>query len=78
MYTTTTRGSVLLQLAREGWHPGPPGHTLTDAVAIDAETCSEVECDRCGTVGMDYHPMHRGRHYRVIARCPVCGGEVEL
>jgi hypothetical protein len=69
---------LLHQLAADGFLPGPPAHLSAWSQRIDARICKRMVCPTCHVRGLEYHPHHRGIHYRVAAVCGRCGTAEEV
>ncbi len=71
--------AVHVGLLALGYRPGAPGHVGPPALAIDRQCAAETECERCGhDGGLSFEPYHRGRSYKGLALCPVCGHALEV
>jgi hypothetical protein len=72
--------SLSEQLLAAGYVRGVPEGLTTEACLIDSQACRELWCpERPWTGGMDYQAWHKGKAgYRVVAKCPQCGEEVEI
>jgi hypothetical protein len=73
----TTFADLAARFALDGFKHGKPRHLGAEAEAIDRELCRRLRCPGCGRRGMEYLPHHKGRNYRVLARCG-CGAAEEM
>jgi hypothetical protein len=60
------------QLLQEGYRRGVPHGLSTHTIILDETLCQRMTCGSCRHPGLEYHPFHQGRSYRVLARCPRC------
>lgn len=67
-------------LARAGYVPGLPPHVSPETQREDLQACRRMRCHGCRARGLAYIPYRNqhGRGYRVLARCPACGGAAEV
>jgi hypothetical protein len=69
---------LLDRMARQRFFPGAPDQVTELSRTIDRLACSSRRCETCDNRGLEYHPFHNGRRYRVLAVCVRCGAAAEF
>jgi hypothetical protein len=73
-----TLAELEAQLQREMYDPGCPPQVSEATARTDARHVAHLRCPGCGLRSMEFHPYQRGRAYRILAGCTVCGVAEEV